>query len=227
MRPTRGYGVNDWLPAAVRKAGIERALTAGQALFRLGDATAGFYEVVNGPLRLARVDADGRQIVLHVAGPGQTIAEASLFSPAYQCDAIATTDALVRLYPKAAVLGEFQRNPQAALAFLAMLAHQVMDLRTRLEQRNIRSARERILHYLALNAEADGRTVLLRGTVKDLAAELGLSHEALYRALSDLTGQGVIARRKGKIRLARHSLYDPDHMSGRPSAVSKPQGRKP
>src|ERR1700693_5788018 len=184
MPLARFRAVSDWLPAAVRNAGIERALTAGQTLFRLDDATAGFYQVVDGQIRLTRVDTDGRQIVLHLAAPAETIAEASLFSPSYHCDAIATTDAVVRLYPKAVVLGEFQRNPEVAQAFMAMLAHQVMNLRTRLEQRNIRSARDRIRHSLALNAGPDGRTVLLRSTVKDLAAELGHTHEALYRALS-------------------------------------------
>ncbi len=56
-----------------------------------------------------------------------------------------------------------------------------MDLRTRIEQRNIRSARERVRHFLILNAKANGRVFELRGTLKDLAAELGLTHEALYR----------------------------------------------
>ena len=67
---------------------------------------------------------------------------------------------------------------------MAILAHEIMNLRTRLEQRNIRSARDRVRHFLALNAGTDGRTVLLRGTLKDLAAELGLAHEAFYRALA-------------------------------------------
>ena len=64
-----------------------------------------------------------------------------------------------------------------------MLARQVMTLRTRLEQRNIHSARDRVRHYLAINADPSGRTVVLSGTLKDMAAELGLTHEALYRTL--------------------------------------------
>jgi len=100
------------------------------------------------------------------------------------------------------MLAEFERNPKAAQAFMAMLAHQVMSLRTRLEQRNIHSARDRVRHYLALNAGADGRTVIVRGTLKDLATELGLTHEALYRTLADMAAAGEIERLKGKIRLA-------------------------
>jgi CRP/FNR family transcriptional regulator, dissimilatory nitrate respiration regulator len=195
--------VKDWLPAAVRAAATDRKLKAGEALFRLGDKTAGLWEVIAGRVRLARVDRAGHEIVLHVAGPGETLAEASLFSPSYHCDAIASTDALVRIYPKAAVLAAFEHDRKAAQAFTATLARQVMNLRTRIEQRNIRSARERVRHFLALNADGDGRTVALRGTLKDLAAELGLTHEALYRTLARLERSGEIKRTKGKITLAR------------------------
>ena len=197
--------VEDWLPAAVRRAGVDRTLKSGEALFRLGDKTAGLCEVVAGRVRLARVDRAGREIVLHVAGPGATIAEASLFASRYHCDAIASTDAVVRIYPKTAVLAAFAQDRAAAQAFTATLARQVMSLRTRIEQRNIRSARERVRHYLGVNVGADGRTVELTGTLKDLAAELGLTHEALYRTLAALERSGQIKRGKGTIVLARAS----------------------
>jgi CRP-like cAMP-binding protein len=193
----------DWLPAAVRAAAIDRTLKSGEALFRLGDKPAGLCEVLVGRVRMCRVDRAGHEIVLHVAGPGETLAEASLFSPAYHCDAIASTDALVRIYLKAALLAAFDQDPKAAQAFSATLAHQVMHLRTRIEQRNIRSARERVRHFLSVNAGADGRTVDLPGTLKDLAAELGLTHEALYRTLAALERSGEIKRTKGKIAQLR------------------------
>lgn len=193
----------DWLTRTIQAAGNERALKAGQALFRRGQRTAGFYEVIAGSVRLVRVDRAGRETALHTASAGETLAEASLFASVYHCDAIATTDAVVRLYPKVLMLGEFQRDPKAAQAFMAMLAHQVVNLRTRLEQRNIHSAHDRIWHYLALNTGADGHTVKVTGTLKNLAAELGLTHEALYRTLADMAAAGEIERLKGKIRLIR------------------------
>ncbi|MBI1202493.1 MAG: cyclic nucleotide-binding domain-containing protein [Rhodopseudomonas sp.] len=193
--------VKDWLAPAIRAASSERKLEAGEALFRVGDKTAGVYEIVVGRVRLVRVDRSGHEVVLHVAGVGDTIAEASLYSPHYHCDAIASTDAVVRLYPKAAVLSAFTQDARLAQAFTAMLAQQVMSLRTRVEQRNIRSARERVRHYLSANADATGRQVTLRGTLKDLAAELGLSHEALYRTLAVLERTGAIKRDKGRILL--------------------------
>ncbi len=193
--------MKDWLPATVQAAGVERALAPGQSLFRSGDRTAGIYEVLRGEVQMVRVDASGREIILYAASAGEIFAEAALFSPVYRCDAKTRTGATVRLYPKAKVLSAFRQNPQAAQAFMAILAHEIMNLRARLEQRNIRSARDRVRHFLALNAGADGRTVLLHGTLKDLAAELGLTHEAFYRALADLAADGEIKRFKSKILL--------------------------
>jgi CRP/FNR family transcriptional regulator, dissimilatory nitrate respiration regulator len=193
----------DWLRRTVQAARIERTLKTGQVLFRAGQRSAGLYEVIAGEVRLVRVDRAGREAVLHTASAGETLAEASLFAASYHCDAVAMTEAVVRLYPKATLLAEFERDPKVAQAFTAMLARQVMNLRTRLEQRNIHSARDGIRHYLALNAGADGRTVKIQGTLKNLAIELGLTHEALYRTLAEMAAAGEIGRLKGRIRLLR------------------------
>lgn len=191
------------MPAAVRAVAFERKLKAGEALFRLGDKATGFYEVVSGRVRLVRVDRVGRETVLHIAGPAETLAEASLFSGQYHCDAVASSDATVRVYPKRQVVSVFEKDPKALKTFTAMLAHQVMSLRTRLQQRNIRSARERVRQFLALNIGPDGRSVELHGTLKDLAAEIGLTHEALYRALAALERAGEIKRAGNKIMLLK------------------------
>jgi CRP-like cAMP-binding protein len=161
------------------------------------------YEVLKGKVRLVRVDRNGREAVLQAASAGDTLAEASLFSSTYHCDAIATTQALVRRYPKAVLLAELKRDPKLAQVFAAMLAQQVMTLRTRLERRNIHSARDRIRHFLAVNVGADGRTVTLPGTLKELAADLGLTHEALYRTLARMATDGEIKRASGTIRIGR------------------------
>ena len=199
-------GAPDWLTPKVCASAIQRSLKAGETLFRTGARTMGLYEIVKGKVRLARVDRSGREAVLQIAGPRETFAEASLFSSTYHCDAVATTDAVVRLYPKAVLIDELEGNPKMARAFAAMLAHQVMSLRTRLEQRNIRSARDRVRHYLAIHADPSGRTVTLSGTLKDIAAELGLTHEVLYRTLAEMSAEGEIERHNGLIRLKKPNV---------------------
>jgi CRP/FNR family transcriptional regulator, dissimilatory nitrate respiration regulator len=105
--------VKDWMPAVARAAASDRKLKKGESLFRRGSKTAGLYEVLSGYLRLVRVDRAGREAVLHVAGPGDTFAEASLFSAQYHCDAIASTNATVRLYPKRELMAALEENPKA------------------------------------------------------------------------------------------------------------------
>lgn len=193
--------VTDWLSAPLRAGAIDRKIPAGQTLFRAGQRTVGLYEVVDGKVRLVRVDRRGREAILQLASAGDTLAEASLFSPTYHCDAIATTDAVVRLYPKAILLGELKRDPKLLEALAAMLAQQVMTLRTRLERRNIHSARDRVRHFLTVNVGVDGRTAALPGTLKELAADLGLTHEALYRTLARMEADGEIKRTGGTIKI--------------------------
>ncbi len=88
---------------------------------------------------------------------------------------------------------------------MAVLAHQIHTLRGRLEERGIRSARKRVMHHLILAAGPDGRTVPLDGTLLDLAAEIGLTHEALYRTLAALEKEGAIRRTKGAVLLRKLS----------------------
>jgi len=193
----------DWLSAPVRAGARDRKLEAGQTLFHAGQRTGGLYEVLDGKIRLVRVDRSGREAILQLASAGDTLAEASLFSPTYHCDAIATTEAVVRLYPKTILLAELKRDPNLLEAFAAMLARQVMTLRTRLERRNIHSARDRVRHYLTVNAKSDGRTIALPGTLKELAADLGLTHEALYRTLARMEADGEIERSDGLIKVRK------------------------
>ncbi len=177
-----------------------RSLGAGETLFRQGDKTFAIYEVERGRIQLLRHTADGRRAVLFTAGAGQSLAEAALFSPRYHCDGVAASDARVRFFRKEAVLAAFRANPDLAERFMALLARQVQSLRAQLEVRNIRSARERILRHLSLAAR--GGTVELDGSLKDLAATLGLTHEALYRAMAALERDGAIGRKGRVIRVA-------------------------
>jgi CRP-like cAMP-binding protein len=192
----------EWLPPALAARARRRALAAGEALFRQGDRALAIYAVESGRLRLVRHTVDDRLAVLHTARAGELFAEAALFASTYHCDAVAAAPAAVRIYPKRDLLAAFRADAVLAERFMAQLARQIHGLRARLEERNIRSARERVLHHLALAADRATRRVALDGTLVDLAAELGLSHEALYRTLAALEREGSIVRSREAITLA-------------------------
>jgi CRP-like cAMP-binding protein len=195
----------DWLPVAIRQRSTTRDLDAGETLFRQGHKASAIFEVEQGRLRLIRHTIDSYPIVLHTAREGQLFAEAALFATAYYCGAIAAIASRVRVYPKRELLAAFRRDSAMVGRFMAVLAHQIHALRVRLEERNICSARKRVLHHVALAAGKDGRALRLEGTLLNLAAELGLTHEVLYRTLADLEKAGAITRTRSSIILRKKS----------------------
>jgi CRP-like cAMP-binding protein len=146
---------------------------------------------------------DGRLLFLGTTPTGEFFVEAALFADTFHCDAVATEPSRVRVYPKAMVLNALRTDPASAMSFLADVAHQVIELRQRLELMKVRSAKERLMLYLDANAGPDGRTVKLRGQLQDIASDLGLTREALYRTLASLERAGVIERAGGRILLKK------------------------
>jgi CRP-like cAMP-binding protein len=133
------------------------------------------------------------------------LAEAGLFANAYHCDAVAETNARITVLPKKALLRRLEKDPNASLCVAALLAWQVRELRARLEVHSIRSAAGRVLAWLRLASAGDPPRVNVSRPWVEIAPELGLTHEAVYRALTKLEGSGEITRTKNTIELSGSS----------------------
>ena len=101
------------------------------------------------------------------------------------------------------MMDALRTDPALAEAFMARLARQLQELRARMELRNIRSARERVLQYLRLRAGVHGRSIAIEGQFQDIAAEIGISREALYRTLAALEAEGYLTRTENAILLKK------------------------
>jgi DNA-binding IclR family transcriptional regulator len=73
-----------------------------------------------------------------------------------------------------------------------------------------RAARERILQYLRLHAGAEGRAIAIEGQLQDIAGEIGMTREALYRTLAALEAEGSLSRSESEILLKKSALGDPN-----------------
>lgn len=177
-----------------------RWLATGEMLFRQGDQATAIFAVKAGRVKLVRHTSEGVALSLHVARSGESFAEAALFSELYHCDAVAELSSQVEIYPKFACLQVLKQQPEIAQEFIALLSYQVQELRNRLELRNVRSARDRILQYLSLIKE-HGNTITFDRPLKDIAGDLGLAHEVFYRTLAQLQREGVIQYSKRQIKL--------------------------
>jgi len=180
-----------------------RSLARNEALFRQGEKVTAIYFVEAGRLRLERQTFDGRSLVVGTTSSGKFFVEAALFADIFHCDAVATEPSQVRIYPKSEVLNALRADPANAMSFLSLVAHQVIELRHRIEIMKVRSAKERVMLYLDLNAGPDGRTVDVRCQLQDIAGELGLTREVLYRTLAGLEQAGAIERAGDRILLKK------------------------
>lgn len=151
-----------------------------------GDASRGPWVVLRGEVRLIRHGETGLSVCLHRAEAGDTLAEASLFSERYHCDAQAAPQTIAINLDKLAVLRRMQQDAGFARGLAALLAQQVQDGRRRLAFCRIRRADDRVLAGLAELGPPE--------RIADFAVEIGLTPEATYRALASLVRQGRVRK---------------------------------
>ena len=188
-------------PDILRNASRTIQVKKGAMLFRRGDKAKGIYWVEKGQVRLQRYAPDGTEIVLHRAGKGDYLAEASLSSRSYHCDALCTKDAQLFLLPSPVLATCIRDDADFAIAWTNALSRNLRAVRVRLERSSLKSARDRILHYLVSEVGAEG-CVTLTQPITAWAAELGIAHETLYRTLAELEKGGTIEKRGRTIQLA-------------------------
>jgi CRP-like cAMP-binding protein len=184
-------------PVAVQV--LEPQSNVAVQVFGLGTVEARVVE--SGRLRLERYTPSGATVVLHTARTGELLAEGALVTDIYHCDAIALEESCVRILRKTAVLANLKPGSPGHV-LVAVMARQLLRLRQRIELRNIRSADDRVMQYLEQNADPRGN-VLIDRQLQDIAGELGLSREALYRTLSKLQKQRRIKRYPDHISVVR------------------------
>ncbi len=183
----------------------KKLFKTGGVIFFQGETVKNIFSILDGQVKLERTTIEGRSVVMYTANTGDSFAEAALFSDTYHCNAIACKDSQVYFYPKQAVLDMLQTQPHKSIEFIRILASQVRSLRTKLEIRNILSARERILHYLYLMADPTSGEIFLKSSLKSVAEELGMAHETLYRELARFAKEGIILRTENKITLCSNN----------------------
>jgi CRP-like cAMP-binding protein len=135
-----------------------RDFAPGEALFRAGH---------------------GLRMILQRAGPGQVLAEASAWSDVYHCDAVARGPCRAAVLSRRAFRMRLKSAPDLADTWAKNLAQAVQAARLRAEIRSLPRVTDRLGAWLA-----EGNRLPDKGRWQEVAAELGVTREALYRELS-------------------------------------------
>lgn len=178
------------IPEGLRRQARAVHLAQGSCLFRVGDHVRAAFLVLSGEVRLARIGFQGVEVTLQ-RSRGGFIAEASLDSKVYHCDAVATAASDLLAFPAEAFKRSLTEDSAFSRRWQSILANEVRKLRAQCERLCLRTAEERIVHYI--EAEGVAGVIELQIAKKAWATELGLTHEALYRALRRLQAAGTLA----------------------------------
>ena len=166
----------------------------GEAVFWQDDPTRGIFCVESGQINLQRAMQSGHVVTMHQATAGTLLAEASLYSDRYLCDAACIEPASVICIEKQEFTRRLAQEPDLSLAYGKLLATQVQTYRQTLEILSIKSARDRTLVAVSCG--------YLSGPVTEFASRIGLTHEACYRALRQLCDAGMLIQTgRGKYAL--------------------------
>lgn len=185
----------------LRSVSTVQWLQAGDYLFRRGDAVDAAYQIMQGTVSLSCGLPACEAAPSLSLGAGEYLVDSGVV---YSHNAIlhGKGGAVVLRIPLNAFRAVLLTDGSFATMFAMQMAERAQRLHRRFERLNLKSAEERLCHYLM--TESDGRgggQVTLNGTYGALAGELSIAHATLSRLLKSMAVQGRIQRDGRTLRL--------------------------
>jgi CRP/FNR family transcriptional regulator len=182
---------------------VIKSLDKGDYLFREGTPAQGFYIAQKGAINVHRVNAAGKEQVIHIFRAGESFAEAALATASgYPADARAVEPSQVLLVEKAGFLALLKRQPELALRMLGSMSAHLRTLIAQLEDLTLKDVETRLANWLIKRcpdpASSQPVIIELKTTKRVLAAELGTVGETFSRTLARFRQQKLVTV-KGKI----------------------------
>lgn len=188
-----------WLKTAA-SAQIMRA-APGYVLFRAGDGCKGYVLVIEGSIRVQKMDANGHEILLYRVEDGQgcmLTTTCLLGHERYPAEGVAETETELVFLP--AETFEAALADSAAFRAFVMrgIGQRIADLMALIEDVAFGRMDVRIARRLCLHKQPSKP---FRVTHQEIAAELGTAREVVSRVLKDFERRGWLKLHRGKIEI--------------------------
>lgn len=173
-----------------------QGLRMGEVLFRGGEPCSAIYIAESGLIKLFVLGPKGQEKVIEFIEPGDTFAEAALFSgQGYPVSAMASSDSSVLAIDGFALSRYMHQHPHVGWNMLGVLSRRCHQLVGQLRSATCHSAEQRVVHYLLDNydeEQPDAVVSHLPNRRSELACALGITPETLCRVLGKLRKGGMI-----------------------------------
>jgi CRP/FNR family transcriptional regulator, dissimilatory nitrate respiration regulator len=184
---------------------VLRRFVRGEDVFRVGQRCEEFHVCVTGQVKLFAVSPAGAEKVIDIVAPGQSFAEALMFTGApYIINAQALSDCLLLTVKKQAVEAEIASDARFALRMLAGISRRLHGLVHDVEAYALHSGVQRVIGYLLRDIAADADqpvTVSLPVSKATIASRLSLTPEYFSRVLHELEAAGLVRIDKRDIHI--------------------------
>jgi CRP/FNR family transcriptional regulator len=177
---------------------LTRRFSAGELIFAEGDTCLGLFVIETGSVKIFKSSAGGREQVLAIDGPGDSIAEVPVFDGGpYPASAMAVKDTALLFISKADFRAVCLECPEVSLKVLRFVGKRLRSLVNIIEELSFTTVRSRLaalLLRLARSGKATdaGVELTLPASNQELAAHIGTVRELVSRNLSRLQAAGII-----------------------------------
>ena len=179
-----------------------------ESVFREGDRADGFFVVASGRVKVFKLSEEGKEQVLHLLGPGQSFAEATIFEGGtYPAHAEALDETELVYLPKRPFTDMLEKNPRIALRMMASLSRWLKRMTDLVDSIALRDVETRLVKFLSDEMKGrgvpvkDGAVYVLDVTKNVLASRLGTVPETFSRTLKKLQEEGKIQVKGKQIRV--------------------------
>jgi CRP/FNR family cyclic AMP-dependent transcriptional regulator len=178
---------------------VRKLFSAGELLFSEGEPCSGLHIIAKGKVRIFKTSVNGREQVLAVNGPGESVAELPVFDGGpFPASAMAVEDAEIAFISRRDFHGFCLEHPEVALKVLAVVGGRLRRLVGIIEELSFTTIRQRLIATLVKLAHSEGNTTergvefLLPATHQELASQLGTVRELISRNLMRLQAEGLL-----------------------------------
>ncbi len=198
--------IADPMVRELARRGQLRNIARNAVFIHEGDKGDSLFVILSGRVKVFVADADGREMVLDIHGPGDYVGEMALDGQPRSASVIALEPTTCSVLTRDALRAAIAENPDVAMNLIGTLIE-----RARIATDNVRNLAlmdvygrvARLLLSLAVE-QPDGKMIVPeRLTQQDIADRVGASRDMVSRIFKDLTIGGYITVVDRQITLNR------------------------
>lgn len=178
---------------------VRKLFQAGELLFSEGEPCNGLHIIARGKIRIFKTSVNGREQVLAINVPGESVAELPVFDGGpFPASAAAVENTEIAFISRRDFHAYCLEHPEVALKVLSVVGARLRRLVGIIEELSFTTIRERLIALLVKLAQSDGKKTdrgiefLLPATHQELANQLGTVRELISRNLMRLQAEGLV-----------------------------------